>query len=86
MDCFSIAPNFKSSARYSFGRGRDVLKPTFIYAIDQQAEKKEATPSPTKYEASKSFGKEGIHFSMGSKLERIGVRSGDKSDLSNLKK
>ena len=70
----TFSPDVSRSKGWSLGLGRDVVQKKHIDAINDEAGKKLASPSPDSYEKKTTFSKEGTFYSMRKRLNRYGSR------------
>jgi hypothetical protein len=61
--------SFKQNQAYIFGEGREKMKKIYIDEIMKHGET--LSPGPGRYEQEKSFGKQGIEYSMASRLKIV---------------
>ena len=70
----TFSPEVSRSNGWSLGLGRSDMKKNHVDRINDEADKKIASPSPDSYEKDPTFGKAGTFYSMRKKLIRHGGR------------
>ena len=70
----TFSPEVARSKGWSLGLGRDNVQKKHVDAINDEAAKKIASPSPDSYEKKPTFSQEGTFYSMRKRLNRYGSR------------
>ena len=70
----TFSPEVAKAKGWSLGLGRTQMNKIHIDKLDDEAGKQIASPSPTAYEKSQTFGAAGQHYTMRKRMKRYGSR------------